>query len=137
MKIKLTQIRKEVDPYLDKISERPKKAEEAEKLSNEFLLIKAYLADCLEQVETTAGSLKGIEKATYSQAVLDVPKPEKGKDLAVSAKEHIANTNEGYLDVVEERAKADAMYAWIRTHIDIFSDAVVTFRKTAERLSGR
>lgn len=137
MKLSLSEIKKEVDSYLDKISIQPKRAEDAEKLSNEFLLMKAYLADCLEMAETNSGSLKGIEKATYSQAVLDVPKPEKGKELAVSAKEHIANTNKEYLEVIKERAKADAMYSWIRTHIDIFSDAVVTFRKIAERLSGR
>jgi len=135
MKIDLNVIRKEIKKDLENISKTPKKASEAEDLSNGFLLAKSYLADCLEVIEKQSGSLKAVEKATFSQAVLNVPKGEKGKELPVSAKEHIANVDKEYLKVHDERIATEAAFRWISTHIEIFSDAVVTFRKKGERLS--
>ena len=55
--------------------------------------------------------------------------------MSSEPKEHIANTDKGYLKVHNEKVSAEAAFRWLSTHIDIFSDAVVTFRKKAERLS--
>jgi len=128
-------IKDKVIEYVVKISSQPKSAQASEDLSNEFLVIKSQLADALEDAERMASLRKGDEKATFSQAVLDVPKDEKGKDPSNAAKEHIATVNADYQKAIVDRGASDAYVNWLKTHIDIFSDAIITFRKRAERLS--
>lgn len=129
-------MRKVIDPVLEKITSNPKKAETAEDLSNEFSLVKSYLADCLYDSETTSGAMKGLEKATYAAAIDRAGElsDDKGKKLAINAREYKANQDKTYQESLDHRTKAEATVNWIKTHIDIFTEAVITFRKKAERL---
>jgi len=131
----LKPLQKEIDPYLEKLTLSPKKAIEAEDLSNEFLIVKSYLANLLYDAEIKAGGMKGLEKATFSHAVVsNRDKDEKGKELSNAAKEHHANIDKIYQQTIDQRSQSGALVNWLCTHIEIFSDAVVTFRKKGERL---
>jgi hypothetical protein len=135
--VSIKEMRKAIDPVLTKITSAPKKAADAEDLSNEFSLTKSYLADCLYDAETTSGAMKGLEKATYADAVDRAGElsDDKGKKLAINAREYKADKDKAYQESLDSRSKAEATVNWIKTHIEIFSEAVVTFRKKAERLA--
>lgn len=128
------EIKEKVGPYIELLMSKTNKADEAEELSNQFLVVSSYLADCLEILETRADGLKALETAIYSEAMARVPLDDKGKKQSVAAQEYEADRDAIYQGVLKDKASADAQVNWLTRHLKIFDHATTSFRQKADRL---
>lgn len=125
--MELEEIKGKVMPYLEKILSKTKNSEQSEEISNEFILIRALLADELEFTERLAGALEAEKKAIYAQAVFNSPEKTAG------LKEYDADRSASVIKARSEVAQANSRMNWLENHLKIFNDATVGFRQKADR----
>jgi hypothetical protein len=123
----LIDIKSKISPYLEMMIKQTKTAEEAESISNQFLLVRSYLADEYQESERLVALLKASEKATYSKAFGEA-------QGSAAAKEEVAKGDKAYLDNFVKGGLQSSISSWIDLHIRIFSDATTSFRQKADRL---
>ena len=123
-----------VDTHLLLLKTPVKTVDQAEEASNAFNLFRSELAYYYYEAEKAVGIFKGLEKAVYAEAFSSVSLDETGKKLAVNAREYEADRNPKYQELLVDKAEAEAMMSLIEVHLDIFKDAVISFRHKAERL---
>lgn len=125
----IEEIKGKVNPYLELIVRSTKTVEDAENASNDFLLIRSYLADNLQLSEALEGVAKAEKESSWSKAFASI-------EGSAANKEQMAKGNEAYLEAVRDLARQESITSWLKVHLDIFSDATVGFRQKAGRLGG-
>lgn len=123
----LLDIKSKISPYLELMIKQTRTAEEAEAASNQFLLVRSYLADEYQESEKNVTLMKSEEKALYARAFAEF-------QGSAAAKEEAAKGDVEYLEAFKAGGTQASISAWLDLHIRIFTDATVSFRQKADRI---
>lgn len=120
------QIKQLVDDHIDLIALGPKAHKEALDRTTRFLIVIALLADYKLELERRKAKVATMRDAFYSHAVTTA----EGKN--VTEKKVQAESNKQYTDQRESVEEIDAEMWWLKTHIDMFNNAHLTYRTMAK-----
>jgi len=121
-----SQLRVKIAEHLELIKYTNKSSVEALERATKFLIMVALLADEKRNCEEDKARLTTIVDASFADA----------KDLSesknITEKKMDAARNKGYTDFREALEDCEAKISWIKTYIDIFNNAHITYRTLAK-----
>lgn len=117
------QLRQKISEGLELIKYTKRSLQEAPERTTQFLITVAVLADAKRAAEEDKAKLSTLVNATYAQAM--------GRSNAkqVTEKKAEAENDSSYSDTRESLEQCESKISWLRTYIDIFNNAHITYRQ--------
>lgn len=119
-------LKAKIDEHVKLIKLDAKGINEAPERATAFLVMVALLADEKRACEQDKAKLTTLSSATFSQAIYR--SPSKG----VTEKKIEAEADEAYAGVRESLEECEAKISWLRTYMEIFNNAHITYRQFAK-----
>jgi uncharacterized protein YpuA (DUF1002 family) len=117
------QLRATIAEGLELIKYSKRSLQEAPERTTQFLIIVAVLADAKRATEEDKAKLSTLSNATYAQAM------NRSTAKQVTEKKAEAESNEDYTNMREGLEQCESKISWLRTYIDIFNNAHITYRQ--------
>lgn len=119
-------LKKMVSDHIDLISFGKNAYKEATERTTKFLVVVSILADHRLDLERHKAKVSTLRDAFYSKAMTEA----EGK--TITEKKLKADQEVNYTNQREAVEEIEAEISWIKTHIDIFNNAHVTYRQIAK-----
>lgn len=116
-------LRVKIQDHLELIKFSTRSLQEAQQRTTAFLIMVAILADERRDTEELKAQLSTLNSATYARAMSSSAAKQ------VTAAKAEAENNGDYTEAREALESCEAKIAWLKTYIDIFSQAHVTYRQ--------
>lgn len=116
-------LRAKIQEHLDLIKYDAKGLREAPERATAFLVMVAILADEKRSCEEDKAKLTTLSSTTYAQAM------GRSNSKQVTEKKAEAEMDEVYTAMREGLEQCEAKISWLRTYIDVFNHAHITYRQ--------
>lgn len=116
-------LRKKIDDHLELIKFSQKGMTEAPERATQFLIMVAVLTDEKRSSEEDKAKLSTVVSATYCEAMRTAD----GKNT--TEKKIVAETETIYTEARETLEEIEAKISWLKTYINIFENAHLTYRQ--------
>ena len=121
-----TNLRAKIQEHLELIKYSPRAMKEASERATAFLIMVAILSDEKRNAIEDKAKLTTLRDASYAQAF--------GRSQAkqVTEKKAEAENDVTYTEMRETLEQCEAKISWLKDHIEIFTNAHVTYRQLSK-----